>query len=153
MTFTIESRKTKREIIALLKSDTHEDIPLLKLIRDDNSYSRYFRGTIGTDSFRIQRCFVGATGLIPIAYGTFSESGSGTSVTVKMRLCTPARIFLPFWFSGTISFCVLFPLLKIPARFCLIPFAMLIYGIHLLLVPSIRETGRVRNKLAQILGQ
>ena len=38
MNFTIASSKSKNEIIEILKENTHEDMPLLKGVYDDNVF-------------------------------------------------------------------------------------------------------------------
>lgn len=57
MNLTIKTPKSKNEIINILKENTHEDIPLLKAVYDDNVFKKYFRGVISEDSFKLQNLF------------------------------------------------------------------------------------------------
>ena len=148
MTLTIKTPKSKNEIINILKENTHEDIPLLKAVYDDNVFKKYFRGVISEDSFKLQRCTRGQISLFPLVYGNIKESRDGTEINIKIKRYKAVNIFFGFWFSGLFVLSLLITI--VATRYCFIPFAMMLFGFLLNIIPYKIESKKAIEKLKSI---
>lgn len=148
MKFTIASSKSKNEIIEILKENTHEDIPLLKGVYDDNVFKKFFRGEIYDDSFKIQRCVRGQMGLVPLAYGAIAETEDGAKININIRRYKWINFFMGFWFGGVAFLAI--SIFIVNTRYFFIPLGMLIYGFLLNYIPYKTESKKARAKLNEL---
>lgn len=148
MNLIIESLKSKHEIIQILKENTHEDIPILKVIVDDNVFNKFFRRTISDDSFKIQRFVTGQMGYVPLSYGTITENEKGTKISITIKRMKGINIFSVFWFGGVVF--LLISIIIVNTKFFFIPLGMLIYGFLLHYVTYKIESKKAIVKLQEI---
>ena len=148
MTLTIKTPKSKSEIINILKENTHEDIPLLKAVYDDNVFKKFFRGVISEDSFKLQRCTRGQISFFPLVYGNIKESSDGTEINIKIKRYKAVNIFFGFWFSWLFVLSVLITI--VATKYCFIPFAMLLFGFLLNIIPYKTESKKLSEKLQNL---
>ena len=86
MRFRIETKKTKEEVIQILRDNTS---PKRISMFSSSSGGKYFWGTISEDSFKIRRIIWYRNSFQPIIRGNIVELTSGTRVETTMR---------PHWF-------------------------------------------------------
>lgn len=146
MEYIINSRKTKAEIIQILKENISEKRSIFY-----SSYDEFFNGKVFDDSFKIQKNISYRNSFLPIIIGTIKETENGSEISLKMRANRFVAGIMIFWFSIVILFCLITPFLKIEFPFCLIPYLMLIFGILLVTIPTKIETKISIEKLEDLL--
>ena len=146
MEYIINSRKTKAEIIQILKENISEKRSIFY-----RSYDEFFNGIVFDDSFKIQKNISYRNSFLPIIIGTIKETENGSEISLKMRVNRFVAGIMIFWFSIVFLFCLITPFLKTEFPFCLIPYLMLIFGILLVTIPTKIETKISIEKLEDLL--
>lgn len=146
MEYIINSRKTKAEIIQILKENISEKRSIFY-----RSYDEFFNGKVFDDSFKIQKNISYRNSFLPIIIGTIKKTENGSEISLKMRANRFVAGIMIFWFSIVILFCLITPFFKIEFPFCLIPYLMLIFGILLVTIPTKIETKISIEKLEDLL--
>ena len=149
MNLIIESLKSRHEIIQILKYNTHEDIPILKVVYSENVFNKFFRGNISGDSFKIQRCVIGQMGFVPLAYGTITENKKGTKISITIKRMKGINIFFSCWFGGLTLLMIL--IFIVNTKYFFIPLGILIYGFLLNYIPYKTESKKAILKLQEII--
>lgn len=101
MTFKIETNKTKEEILRIILNNTK----IQESIFDLQSNGEYFRGSVGEDSFKIQRCIGYRNSFLPVIIGTIQNENEKNVINIEMRLNSFVKGFVIFWLSFVILFC------------------------------------------------
>lgn len=146
MKYIINSRKTKAEIIQILKENTSEKRSVFY-----REYDEFFNGKIFEDSFKIQRNISYRNSFLPVIIGSITEAENGSEITMKFRLNLFVTGFMTFWFSFVIIFCLIMPFIKFDFPICLVPYLMLAFGILLVTIPNRIETKKAIEKLEELL--
>ena len=149
MKFVLETKKSKKEIINILKENTHEDIPMSKNVWDDNVFKNFFRGTISDSSFYIQQCTRTQIANVPLVYGSITESLDCTLVHITLKRYKIVNALLAFWFSGVGLLLILISITS--PKFFFIPLGMVIFGILIHIVPYEHFSKKARIKLEELL--
>lgn len=146
MKFTIETKKSKEEILKIIQENTSEHRSIfLKDIKDysENFYGEFFNGNVYSDSFSLHRNSTAKKSIIPLILGTVEDSDSSTIVKIKIRLDLYAIIFLIIWFSFVLIACM--------DSSNIIPLLMLIAGILMITIPTKKEKNKAKEKLEELL--
>ena len=146
MKFTIETKKSKEEVLNIIQENTSEHRNIfLKDIKDysENFNGEFFNGNVYSDSFSLHRNSTAKKSIIPLILGTVEETDSGAIVKIKMRLDLSVIIFLFFWFSFVLIACM--------DSLNIIPLLMLIAGILMITIPTKKEIKKAKEKLEELL--
>ena len=93
MKFTIETSKSKNEIIRIIKENTREKTSIFDL----KNNGEFFKGKVFEDSFKIERIIHYRNSFLPVIIGNIEEIDGGCKVNINMRLNIFAIIFFPSW--------------------------------------------------------
>jgi len=146
MKFILESKKSKDEIIQVLKDNTS---PCRSVFY--RNYADFFNGKIFEASFKIQRNINYRNSFLPVLIGEINETDSGTIITIKTRLNLFVIVFLCIWFGGVSLGCLITPFADFEIQFRFIPYIMLITGILITILPYKYEIKRAKEKLEELL--
>ena len=146
MKFTIETKKSKEEILKIIQENTSEHRNIfLKGTKDysENFKGEFFNGDVYFDSFRLHRNSTIAKSTPPVILGTVEETDTGAIVKIKMRLDLSVIIFMFFWFSFVLIACM--------DSSNIIPLLMLFAGILMISIPTKKEIKKAKEKLEELL--
>lgn len=96
--FTIETKKSKEEVLRIIKEQTSCDTPVFWNSIFGNNGKQYFNGKVSEDSFKISRKIWYQNSFLPIIIGEVEENGSGSRTSIKMRMNLFVIAFLLFSF-------------------------------------------------------
>ena len=157
MKITIETNKTKNEILEIIKKNTNEvEIETFAIEFDENDHSnKFFNGKINEDSFEILRDIKYRNSFLPILVGNIVENDNGLVVNINSRYNKFVKIFMFIWFFFVVVACVVFPLINfgndMPVIFHFVPYIILVFGIILSIIPYRVELGIAKKKLEELL--
>lgn len=147
MTFTIETRKPKDEILRIIRNNTHTTTFIFDFSKDE----KYFAGKIFENSFKILRRIHYKNSFLPLIIGTVEENDCGSTIKIKMRMAIFVTVFLSIWLGGIIAACIIFPFVGAPMPFVLIPYIMLVFGVLIVVIPNKIEAKKAKEKLEELL--
>ena len=146
MKFIVESKKSKDEIIQILKDNTSPARSIL-----NRNYNEFFNGKILEDSFKIQRNINYRNSFLPVLIGEIKKTDSSTKITIKTRMNLFVIIFLCIWFGGVSFGCLITPFADFEIQFKFIPYLMLFAGLLITILPYKYETKKAKEKLEELL--
>lgn len=146
MKFILESKKSKDEIIQILKDNTS---PARSIFY--RNYDEFFNGKILEDSFKIQRNINYRNSFLPVLIGEIKKTDSSTRITIKTRMNLFVIIFLCIWFGGVSFGCLITPFADFEILFKFIPYLMLVAGILITVLPYKYEIKKAKEKLEELL--
>ena len=146
MKFILESKKSKDEIIQILKDNTS---PARSIFY--RNYDEFFNGKILEDSFKIQRNINYKNSFLPVLIGEIKKTDSSTRITIKTRMNLFVIIFLCIWFCGVSFGCLITPFADFEILFKFIPYLMLVAGILITVLPYKYEIKKAKEKLEELL--
>ena len=147
MNFIIETKKSKDEILQIIRNNTYITTSVFDFSKGD----KYFAGKVSENSFKIFRHIHHKNSFLPLIIGTVEENEYGSTIKIKMRMATFVTFFLSVWFGGVIAACLIFPFAGFPMPSALIPYLMLVFGILLVVIPNKSETEKAKEKLEELL--
>ncbi len=98
MKFTIETSKSKEEVLRIIKENTHTRTSIF----DFKTHEEFFEGRVFDDSFNINRATFRRNDILPVIKGKIEEIEGGCRVNIKMRMPIFAIIFFSIWLPGGI---------------------------------------------------
>lgn len=146
MKFTIETQKSKEDIIQILSQNTSKQKSVFFRNCDE-----FFSGAISDDSFKIQRNITYRNSFCPVLIGYIQQSDGICKINVSTRLIIPVIILMTVWFTGVIFGCLVTPFAGFPMPHALIPYLMLAGGILLITLPRRFEEKKAKEKLKELL--
>ena len=146
MKFILESRKSKEEIIQVLKDNTSPSRSVFY-----RNYDEFFNGKIFEASFKIQRNINYRNSFLPVLIGEINETDSGTRITIKTRLNLFVIVFLCVWVGIVFLGCLITPFADFEIQFRFIPYFMLVAGILITILPYKYEAKKAKEKLEELL--
>ena len=146
MKFILESKKSKDEIIQIMKDNTS---PARSIFY--RNYDEFFNGKILKDSFKLQRNINYRNSFLPVLIGEINETDSCTRITIKTRMNLFVIVFLCLWFGGVSLGCLITPFVDFEIQFKFIPYLMLLAGILITVLPYKYETKKAKEKLEELL--
>lgn len=99
MKFTIETSKSKEEVLRIIKENTHTRTSIFDF---KGNSGKFFEGKVFEDSFKISRIVHYRNDLLPVIKGEIEEIEGGCRVNIKMRMPIFAIIFFSIWLPGGI---------------------------------------------------
>ncbi len=147
MKFTIETKKTKAEIIQILLKNTSEQ----KAIVFIKNYDEFFSGTISEDTFKIWRNIHYRNSFLPVIIGKIEEGDGICKVHIAMRMNFFCIVFCFIWFAGVLFGCLITPFGDVPMPYALIPYIMLVAAILIVFLPKKIEEKIAKEKLEELL--
>jgi hypothetical protein len=146
MKFILESKKSKDEIIQIMKENTS---PARSAFY--RNYDEFFNGKILEDSFKLQRNINYRNSFLPVLIGEINENDSCTRITIRTRMNFFVIVFLLIWFGGVSLGCLITPFADFEIQFKFIPYLMLFAGILITVLPYNYETKKAKEKLEELL--
>lgn len=149
MKFTIETSKSKEEVLRIIKENTHTRTSIFDF---KGNSGKFFEGKVFEDSFKISRIVHYRNDLLPVIKGEIEESEGGCKVNIKMRMPIFAIIFFSIWIP-----CAIFGGLFVPISgsfFKLADFLPLCGGFFVFLILFLvykYETKKSKEKLEELL--
>jgi diamine N-acetyltransferase len=117
--------------------------------------ARPFEGRVDDTSFEIRRIIFYGNGGRPRIRGTLVPAGTGTTVEGSMTLSPFTRVFLTIWFGGVLVGCVA-TLIDVATGerdpLVMIPFAMLAFGVLIIIGSFVFETRKALRLLSRVFG-
>ena len=98
MKFTIETSKSKEEVLRIIKENTHTRTSIF----DFKTHEEFFEGRVFEDSFSLLRIIHYRNDILPVIKGNIEEIEGGCRVNIKMRMPIIAIIFFSIWLPGGI---------------------------------------------------
>jgi hypothetical protein len=147
-TIIIETPLTKEQTIANLTSNIERE----KTFRLWNkSNSKAFEGQLTGNGFEIKRIIGYGNSFLPIVKGRIETIGTGTRLTVNLRLHIAVMIFMTVWFGLVgLSFIASLSSSKDSGDTFLFPLGMLIFGYALTMGGYLFEAKRTKEILTDI---
>lgn len=145
MKFKIDTKKSKNEVIKILCKNTTESKKIPFVYHDE-----FFIGKITDDSFKIYRNIKYKNSFLPVIVGKLEEKNDGCTIIVKMRLQIFISIFLAIWFSGIIASCLITLSVNFKMPYVLFPFALLLFGCLISILPFKYESKIAKQKLIEL---
>lgn len=146
MKFTIETKKSKEEILQILNQNTSKQKSVFF-----RNFDEFFSGKISGDSFKIQQNINYRNSFRPVLIGHIEQSGDICKIHVSTRLIIPVIVLMTVWFTGIIFGCLVTPFAGFPMPHALIPYLMLAGGILLITLPRRIEEKKAKAKLEELL--
>lgn len=113
-----------------------------------------FRGRVSDSEFKIIKNILYRNSFLPIVKGKIEQKGTGTSVTISMRLHLLVMCFLSIWFSGVGLGCiVVISDLNAFTLPMLTPFGLLIFGVVLVSGSFWYEASKQKRRLIELLSK
>ena len=140
MFFIIETKKSKDEILQIIRDNTYIKTSVFDFPKGD----KYFEGSVSENSFKICRC-------IPLIIGTIEAHEYGSTINIRMRTAISVIVFLVIWLTGVLAGCLIVPFAGFPMPAALVPYIMLVFGILLVIIPNRIEAKKAREKLEELL--
>ena len=149
MYFTIKTKKSKDEILQIIRDNTYIKTSVFDFPKGD----KYFEGSVSENSFKIFRCIHYRNSFLPLIIGTIEKSDYDSTLKIKinMRMAIPVIVFLVIWFTGVLAGCLIVPFAGFPMPAALVPYIMLVFGILLVIIPNKIEAKKAREKLEELL--
>lgn len=151
MNFIIKTKKTKNEVLQIIRDNTHIENTAFDISKGDE----YFEGKIFEDSFKIWRSIRYRNSFLPIIIGKIEETDSGSKVSIKMRMNGFVIGFISIWFIGVILSCITMLLTIFLGTFNItfkfIPFIIPFFGILIVVLPNKIEAKKAKEKLKELL--
>ena len=153
MKFTIETSKSKEEVLRIIKENTHTRTSIFDF---KGNSGKFFEGKVFEDSFKISRIVHYRNDLLPVIKGEIEEIEGGCKVSVKMRMPVFAIIFFSIWIPCGILGGIFVPLAgSVPEQTDFFPFFIPMIGFSLFtfIMFSIYryETKKSKEKLEELL--
>ena len=98
MKFTIETSKSKEEVLRIIKENTHTRTSIF----DFKTHEEFFEGRVFEDSFSLLRIIHYRNDILPVIKGNIEEIEGGCRENIKMRMPIFAIIFFSIWLPGGI---------------------------------------------------
>lgn len=149
MKFTIETSKSKEEVLRIIKENTHTRTSIFDF---KGNSGKFFEGRVFEDSFKISRIVHYRNDLLPVIKGEIEEIEGGCKVSVKMRMPIFAIIFFSIWIPGAIFGGVFVPIsgsFSKPADF--LPLIGCSFGLLILFLLYRYEVKKAKEKLEELL--
>lgn len=146
--FQIDTGLSSVEVAQLIRTVTGEK----KLF--DLNHSHEFSGYVKESEFEITKNISYRNSFLPIIEGKIEQKGTGTQVTISMRLHFFVICFMFIWFSGVGIGCI--TVISNMENFSppmLIPFGMLIFGISLVSGGFWYEASKQKKRLVELLSK
>lgn len=99
MKFTIETSKSKEEVLRIIKENTHTRTSIFDF---KGNSGKFFEGKVFEDSFSLLRIIHYRNDILPVIKGKIEEIEGGCKVNIKMRMPIFAIIFFSIWLPGGI---------------------------------------------------
>ena len=99
MKFTIETSKSKEEVLRIIKENTHTRTSIFDF---KGNSGKFFEGKVFEDSFSLLRIIHYRNDILPVIKGNIEEIEGGCRVNIKMRMPIFAIIFFSIWLPGGI---------------------------------------------------
>ena len=99
MKFTIETSKSKEEVLRIIKENTHTRTSIFDF---KGNSGKFFEGKVFEDSFSLLRIIHYRNDILPVIKGKIEEIEGGCRVNIKMRMPVFAIIFFSIWLPGGI---------------------------------------------------
>ena len=149
MRFIIETKKSKDEILQIIRDNTY----IKTSVFDFPTGDKYFEGSVSENSFKIFRRIHYRNSFLPLIIGSIEahEYGSTLKIKINMRMTIFVSVFTSIWFTGVIAACLIFPFVSFPMPAALVPYIMLVFGILLVIIPNKIEAKKAREKLEELL--
>ena len=149
MRFIIETKKSKDEILQIIRGNTY----IKTSVFDSPKGDKYFEGSVSENSFKIFRCIHYRNSFLPLIIGTIEKSDYDSTLKIKinMRMTLFVSVFISIWFTGVLAGCLIVPFAGFPMPAALVPYAMLVFGILLVIIPNKIEAKKAREKLEELL--
>ena len=147
MRFIIETKKSKDEILQIIRDNTYIKTSVFDFPKGD----KYFEGSVSENSFKICRCIQYRNSFLPLIIGTIEANEYGSTINIRMRMAIPVIVFLVIWFIGVLVGCLIVPFAGFPMPTALVPYIMLVFGILLAIIPNKIEAKKAREKLEELL--
>ena len=147
MYFTIETKKSKDEILQIIRDNTYIKTSVFDFLKGD----KYFEGSVSENSFKIFRCIQYRNSFLPLIIGIIEAHEYSSTVNIRMRMATPVIVFLVIWLTGVLAGCLIVPFTGFPMPAALVPYIMLVFGILLVIIPNKIEAKKAREKLEELL--
>ena len=147
MRFIIETKKSKDEILQIIRDNTY----IKTSVFDFPTGDKYFEGSVSENSFKICRCIQYRNSFLPLIIGTIEANEYGSTINIRMRMAIPVIVFLVIWLTGVLAGCLIVPFAGFPMPAALVPYAMLVFGILLVIIPNKIEAKKAREKLEELL--
>ena len=149
MYFTIETKKSKNEILQIIRDNTYIKTSVFDFPKGD----KYFEGSVSENSFKICRCIHYRNSFLPLIIGTIEKSDYDSTLKIKinMRITIFVSVFISIWFTGVLAGCLIVPFAGFPMPAALVPYAMLVFGILFVILPNKIEAKKAREKLEELL--
>ena len=147
MRFIIETKKSKNEILQIIRDNTYIRTSVFGFSEGD----AYFEGKVYENSFKIWRCIQYRNSFLPLIIGTIEANEYGSTINIRMRMAIPVIVFLVIWFTGVLVGCLIVPFAGFPMPTALVPYIMLVFGILLVIIPNKIEAKKAREKLEELL--
>ena len=132
MRFIIETKKSKDEILQIIRDNTYIRISVFGFSEGNT----YFEGKVCENSFKICRCIQYRNSFLPLIIGTIEAHEYGSTINIRMRMAIPVIVFLVIWFTGVLVGCLIVPFAGFPMPAALVPYIMLVFGILLVIIPN-----------------
>ena len=92
MNFIIETKKSKDEILQIIRNNTYITTSVFDFSKGD----KYFAGKVSENSFKIFRHIHHKNSFLPLMIGTVEENDYGSTIKIKMRMATFVTFFYLF---------------------------------------------------------
>lgn len=146
-TIVIETPLTKEETISNLTKNIEPE----KTFRFNKSDTKDFEGQLRGNEFEIKRIISYRNSFLPIITGRVETNGSGTRLTLKIRLHVFVMIFMAIWFGGVgLFFLASLTSSEDRGDTILFPLGMLLFGYALTMGGYLFESYRAKEILADI---
>lgn len=148
MRFIIETKKSKDEILQIIRDNTYIKTSVFDFPKGDKD----FEGSVSENSFKICRCIHYRNSFLPLIIGTIEKSDYDSTLKIKinMRMTLFVSVFISIWFTGVLAGCLIVPFAGFPMPAALVPYAMLVFGILLVIIPNKIEAKKAREKLEEL---
>ena len=147
MRFIIETKKSKDEILQIIRGNTYIKTSVFDFPKGD----KYFEGSVSENSFKICRCIHYRNSFLPLIIGTIEAHEYGSTINIRMRTAISVIVFLVIWLTSVLAGCLIVPFAGFPMPAALIPYIMLVFGILLVIIPNKIEAKKAREKLEELL--
>lgn len=147
-TIIIDTPLTKEETISNLRSNIEREKTFCLWNKSD---TKAFEGQLTTNEFEIKRIISYRNSFLPIIKGRIETFGTGTRLTVNMRLHVAVMTFMAVWF-GFVGLFFIASLSSLEDRSdtSLFPLGMLLFGYPLTMGGYLFESYRTKEILTDI---
>ncbi len=147
-TIVIETPLTKEEAISNLTKSIEPEKTFRFLNKSD---TKHFEGQLRGNEFEIKRIISYRNSFLPIVKGRLQTIGTGTRLTVNMRVHVAVMIFMAVWF-GFVGLFFVVSLLgsEDNGETILLPLGMLLFGYALTMGGYLFESYRTKEILTDI---